>query len=493
MTGPTYVLAVDCGTHAVRSTLYDIVDGRELPCGEGALPLLTPNPGWVEIDSRVIAAKALEVVRMAVDRASETGGSIAGIGLTNMRETAIAWDRVTGEPLGNGVMWMSQQSSEIVERWRAAGYDSMLRARTGLQNHSFFFASKVAWILENTETARSARDRGRLAVGTVDSWLLSTLTGGGRHATDASNASRTMVFDLASADWDPELCSLLGIPMDALPELHGTSSEFGTSSAAISGVAAPITGMIADQQASLLGHGCLRPGAAKVTLGTSGVVAVNQGAQPRLIAGLVTSVAWRTDSEVTYEGEGSAFHSGYSVKWLHEQIGLASNGAEPIEKSLHDAQDRVYLLPSFTELGAPRWPQGRGAILAGLRMETNARDILRAAYESMAFQAYDLYARLAEGAQAEDLRIDGGGASNDYVCQLLADLAGVVVMRPASRELTSLGAATAALVGLGADPEPLAAVRSARQSVFLPSDGGYARAGYDHWVELVDDYLSDRG
>lgn len=488
------VLALDCGSHAVRTLAFDVETGESTACASEDIPLSFPQPGWVEVDPEVVASAAIRVVRSALDWAASAQREIVALGIANMRETAFAWHRGTQLPLYPGVMWMSQQSFPVVKRWQEAGLDGLIRERTGLSNDAFFFGSKVAWLFDNVPQVVSANDAGNLAVGTVDSWLIYRLTGGEVHRTDVSNASRSQVLNLNTVSWDPLLCDALGIPMQCLPEAVPSMSYYGVTHAAVCGQEIPITGVIADQQASLLGHGCEETGSAKVTFGTSGVVSVNTGAATPLRPGMVTSVGWSGHGQkgVTYEIEGSAFHSGYTMSWLSERTGHPVRFDVDVEPANVAPEDRVYVLPSFTVMGAPRWPRGRGAAITGLAMDTTTKDIMRAGIEAMAFQAYDLFAAIGDDTGATpEVNVDGGGASNDFLCRLLADLLKRDVVRPNIRELTSVGAAKAALRGLGLEVgQYWAQDRSAAERFHPRAGSSYAREGYRRWVELVEAILT---
>jgi glycerol kinase len=484
------VLAVDCGTHAVRCLSFDVDTGGHHVCASEDLPLSFPRSGWVEIDPEMVASATVRTLRAALDWAAQGGRTVVALGLTNMRETAFAWQRSTGAPVYPGIMWMSQQSEPVVERWRAAGLDGLIRERTGLTNHSFFFGSKVAWLLEHDDGARALAEQGDLAVGTLDSWLVHRLSGGSVHATDVSNGSRYQLMDLGELSWDDELCRSLGIPMSCLPELRPSEGHLGHTDAALCGAEVPITGVVADQQASLLGHGCEDLGDVKATFGTSGVVALNCGSAHPLRDGLVTSVGWQdSEGRACYELEGSAFHSGYTVGWLAQRFGRSSPVPARLEPSHLTPDERVYVLPSFTNMGAPRWPARRGAVISGLGMDTSVDDIYRGAFEAMAFQAYDLFAAMGGSGtdSCTEVAVDGGGAANDYVCRLLADLLERDVVRPALQEVTSAGAAKAALAGAGERAPRYFGQDRSRAERFEPQPGAtYASEGYERWVELVE-------
>ena len=486
-----YVIAADCGTTSVRSLAFDVDTGRHHVCSSEPTTLVFPAPGAVEIDPEEIAQATVRAVRAAFEWAGRDGGSVVALGLTNMRESAFTWRRSTGEPVHAGIMWMSQQSEPVVQRWRAAGLDELIRSRTGLSNHSFFFGSKLAWLLDVDPEARTLADRGDLAAGTLESWVLHRLTGGAVHATDVSNGSRYQFMDLKTRTWDDGMCEALGVPRSTLPELRPSEHFFGTTDADVCGLAVPITGIIADQQAALFGHGCEERGDVKATFGTSGVVALNTGSEAVLPEGLISCVGWEDAAgDSCYETEGSAFHSGYTVGWLRQRFGNAIP-ATARERSRLEPRDRVYILPSFSEMGAPRWPSRRGAVITGLGMDTTPEEITEAAVEAMAFQAYDLFAAMGEvGAGTTEVAVDGGGAANDVLCQLLADLFGCDVVRPDITELTSAGAAKAALRGAGEPADRyFGQDRDAAQRIRPGEDRSYAQGGYAEWVRLVETVL----
>jgi glycerol kinase len=486
------VVALDCGTHAARTLAFDVATGAAVTCATRDIPLSFPRPGWVEVDPEILASASIGVVRSAFDWADRQGHVVVALGIANMRETAFAWRRSSSAPLYPGVMWMSQQSQPIVERWHDAGLDTMIRERTGLTNDPFFFGSKVGWLLENVPEVAAAAKADDLAVGTVDSWLVHRLTGGAEHRTDVSNASRTQVLNLHTATWDAVLADALGIPLGCLPEVTPSMSHFGVTHPAVCGREVPITGVVADQQGSLLGHGCEERGTAKATFGTSGVVALNTGSETPQRPGMVTSVAWTDGNRpAVYEVEGSAFHSGYTMTWLSERTGHPVRLDADIDVAAAPARDRVYVLPSFSQLGAPRWPRGRGAAITGLAMDTTTTDIMRAGVEAMAFQAYDLFAAIGTAAQGTpEVNVDGGGASSDYLCRLFADLLERDVVRPDTRELTSVGAAKAALRGAGHEAEVFFGQDRSASERFRPGTAhGYARQGYLRWTELVEAVL----
>lgn len=481
--GHPQVLAIDCGTQSVRCLLIDPTTGAHEVGASEKLALLVKGPQQIEIDPLELVAATVRVLCATLARCEEAP---LCLGITNMRESAVAWSRETGLPVHDGIMWMSQQSQNVVARWDKEGLGPLIRERTGLSNHTFFFGSKIAWLLNERPDLASMAKSGKLAVGTIDSWLLYSLTGGAVHATDVSNASRYQLLNLESRGWDEQLTQTLGIPLAALPEVRSTSSHFGFTDPERTGHRIPITGMIGDQQASLLGHGCDNPGDTKATFGTSCVVSANRGDSPSTADGLVTSIAWSApQDQAVYEMEGSAFHCGYTMSWLARVLSMPANANVEPERSALPASRRVYLVPSFTELGAPRWPAGSGAIISGLAMDSGPPDIIRAGIETMAFQAFDLVNAIPFSRDDTPLSVDGGGAGNNYLCQLLADLTQKTIVRPPSRELTALGAARVALRTLGIEL-PAGSTGAGPADRFHPSDDvSYAAAGFLQWQELI--------
>jgi glycerol kinase len=486
--GQPQVLAIDCGTQSVRCLLFDPGTGTYEIGASEKLTLKVQGPQQIEIDPLELVAATVRVLRATLAKCEQTP---LCIGITNMRESAIAWSRETGLPVHDGIMWMSQQSQNIVSRWDDDGLAPLIRERTGLSNHTFFFGSKIAWLFNERPDLAAMAKTGKIAVGTIDSWLLYSLTGGTVHATDLSNASRYQLLNLHSLHWDEQLPEALGIPRAALPDVRPTASHFGYTDPQVTGYRMPITGMIGDQQASLLGHGCDGQGEAKATFGTSCVVSANLGQTPSTAEGLVTSIAWSApDNGAVYEMEGSAFHCGYTMSWLAKTLSLPAATPNEPERSELPASQRVYVVPSFTELGAPRWPKGSGAFISGLRMDSGPSDIVRAGIESMAFQAFDLVTAIPDLPGTKPLSVDGGGAGNNYLCQLLADLTATTIVRPPSRELTALGAARVALRTLG-NNLPAGSAVTGPPDYFHPSDGcSYAAEGFLHWKELIARNLS---
>lgn len=450
MTTKPYIMAIDEGSSSARTLIIDH-DGRVVGEARQDLEYLFPHPGWVELDPVKLFEAQLSSMRRAMDDAGCTAGDIAAVGITSHRETAMIWDRKTGLPVHNAVMWMSKQTDEIIKRWSAEGLDEEIRQRTGLFNDSYFSAGKIAWLLENVEGARERAERGELAAGTVDTWLLWNLTGGRSHMTDHSEASRTMIFNINDLGWDERLCSAFGIPMEILPEAASSDAHFGHVSAELLGAEVPITGILADQQAGLFGQACFEEGMAKNTFGTAGVLTANAGTRPVYVEGMTTSAAWTLGGETTYEIEGVVFHCGQVIQWLRDRLHLIEDASdtEDIARRVGDSGG-VYFVPAFQGLCAPHWDREAQTTIVGITLETGVDHVVRAALESMAYQTKDnIEALLKGGEEVPELRADGGAARNDVLCQFQADILGIPVLRPRGLEKTGLGVAYMAGLGVG--------------------------------------------
>ncbi|TFD63333.1 glycerol kinase GlpK [Cryobacterium sp. Hh38] len=449
-----YVLALDEGSSSARAILVD-PDGRIV--SESATPIKArfPSTGWVELDPWDLWNAAKGAMDRTMAQAGVTASDIAAVGVTTHRETCLIWDRQTGQPVYNAIMWMSKQTDDIVARWSADGLDGQIRARTGLRNDSFFSAGKLAWLLEHVPDVRRRAQLGELAAGTVETWLLWNLTGGRSHLTDPSSASRTALFNIGECKWDEWLCAAYGIPMELLPEVVPSDSCFGYLDAAVlpGGHAAsvPVMAILADQQAGLFGQACLEAGSAKNTYGTAGVLTVNVGDAPLIVDGMTSSVAWTLGGRTTYEAEGVVFHSGQTLHWLRDKMRAidSSESSEALAASVPD-NGGVYFVPAFAGLCDPHWDRNvRGAIV-GLTLETGIEHVVRAALEAMAYQTRDNIDALARGGmRIPTLKVDGGGIANDFLCQFQADILGIAVHRPHGLERTALGVAHVAGSGVG--------------------------------------------
>ena len=455
MTGSRYILAIDQGTTSTRSIVFD-ERGGVVGVDQREFAQSYPELGWVEHDPETIWRDVVDTARAALASAGVAANAVAAIGIANQRETVVVWERRTGRAIHPAIVWQDRRTTGRCEALRQAGYEPLVQARTGLRLDPYFSASKLAWILDHVPGAREAAQRGELAFGTIDSFLLWRLTGGRVHATDATNASRTLLFDIHRQAWDEELLRLFDIPAALLPEVRDNCADFGETQADLFGDPIPIRGMAADQQAALIGQACFDEGMIKATYGTGCFMLMNTGSRPVTShTRLLTTVAYRLDGRPTYALEGSIFVAGAAIKWLRDQLGLIVRASDTssLATSVPDGHG-VYMVPAFVGLGAPHWdPQARG-LIHGLTLDTSAAHIARAALESVAFQTHDLIAAMfADGASRPSaLRVDGGMAANEWLCAFLSGIIDAPVERPANIETTALGAAF--LAGLGAGVWP---------------------------------------
>ncbi|MFQ3789712.1 glycerol kinase GlpK [Halomonas sp. A29] len=439
-----FLLAIDQGTTSSRAILFDR-GGHVVRVAQREFPQHFPRDGWVEHDPQDIWDTVLTTCREAVKESGVALNAVAGIGITNQRETTLLWDRVTGRPLYNAIVWQDRRTADYCQQLRDQDRGALVQSRTGLLIDPYFSATKLAWLLDNVEGARERAERGELAFGTVDSYLLWQLTGGRVHATDATNASRTMLFNIHTQQWDEELLTLFNVPHSLLPDVRDSSDDFGTADAQWLGAELPIGGVVGDQQAALVGQACFEPGMGKSTYGTGCFMVVNTGDKPAESRNrLLTTVAYRLGGKTTYAMEGSIFVAGAAVQWLRDGLKLFSEAAETeaLAKQTRDGHS-VYLVPAFTGLGAPHWdPKARGAIF-GLTRDTGIAEIVAAGLQAVCYQTRDLQACMSDdmGVAPGTLRVDGGMAANSWLVQFLADMLGVQVDRPTVLETTALGAA----------------------------------------------------
>ncbi|MCI0432188.1 MAG: glycerol kinase GlpK [Gemmatimonadetes bacterium] len=492
------VLAIDQGTTGSTCLVLD-EHSRILGRAYSEFAQIYPRPGWVEHDAVVIRDVTLRVVRDAVGAARAAGDrnlSIDAIGITNQRETVVLWDRETGEPVHNAIVWQDRRTAPHCRALREAGHESMIRERTGLVLDPYFSASKIWWLLENVKGLRERAENGELAAGTIDSWLVWCLTGGAQHVTDPTNASRTMLFDIERMDWSAPLLDLFGVPHALLPGVRPSSGEVGRCDEALLGDAVPIAGIAGDQQAALFGQGCVRAGEAKNTYGTGAFLLLHTGAhRGRSEHGLLATVACGLRGEPAYALEGSIFIAGAAVQWLRDELHIVDSATEtePLARSL-DSNDGVYFVPAFVGLGAPHWnAEARGTIV-GLTRGSGRAHLVRAALEAMALSTHDvLEAMLADsGVQLRELGVDGGASQNDWLMQFQADVLGVTVRRPAMVETTALGAAGLAGIGAGiwSDADAFLAASEA-PTRFQPAMPDEARARLLHgWRRAVNAALA---
>jgi glycerol kinase len=441
----TNVLSIDAGTTGVTALVIGN-DARVHATGYREFPQHFPHPGWVEHDPDEIWRATLGAVEDALAAGGLRPSDFAAAGITNQRETTVVWDRATSRPIANAIVWQCRRTAERCDRLRAQGAEPRIRELTGLVVDAYFSGTKVEWLLDNVDGARAAAERGDLAFGTIDSWLMWKLTGGAVHATDSSNASRTMLYDIHALDWSAELLELLRVPAQLLPEVGMSSGRFGvTSPDAFLGASIPISGVAGDQQAALFGQGCFAPGRSKNTYGTGSFLLLNAGTEaPAVHEGLLSTVAWTIDGRTDYALEGSIFITGAALNWLRDGLGLIGDFAEtePLATSVPDSGGVVFV-PAFVGLGSPYWdPYARGTII-GLTRGTTKAHLVRAAVEAMAHQSQDVIEAMgrAVGSPPTELRVDGGAVRMDLLCTLQADLSAIPVLRPVVRETTALGAA----------------------------------------------------
>lgn len=468
-----YVLAIDSGTTSVRAILFDAC-GHPVAQASQEIGQRYPRPGWVEHDATEILAKQASVISEVQYASGIHSEHIAAVGITNQRETTVVWDRHTGEPVSSAICWQCRRTEPQIARLRKEGWASKIREKTGLVLDPYFSATKVSWILENVPGARARAETGDLLFGTIDSWLIWNFTGGEVHATDRTNASRTMLYNIRELCWDEELLKLFGIPANMLPAVLPSAANYGRVTAELMSRRPPICGVAGDQQASLFGHCCFLPGDVKATYGTGCFILMNTGSEPvESKSGLVTTIAATADDSVGYALEGSVFNAGSVVTWLKDEMGLVQNAeeTEALAQSLQST-DGVYFVPAFTGLGAPWWdPQARGTI-SGLTRGSGRAHIVRAALESIAFQAADVIDAMKKdsGCNVERLAVDGGGSHNAFTMQWQANMLGCPVVRSATSEATALGAAYLAglYAGVWEDPAKLREKQGAGTS-FIPS------------------------
>lgn len=439
-----YILALDQGTTSSRAILFN-PSGVPVSSAAYEFEQLFPKSGWVEQNPGQIFGSQLRAIRKAMEKVGASADDILTIGITNQRETTIVWEKDTGNPIYNAIVWQCRRTAEFCDSLAESGHTEFIRKKTGLLIDAYFSASKLKWILDHVVGARERAERGELCFGTVDSWLLYNLTGGKVHATDYSNASRTMLFNIHTLAWDAELLKLFDIPLAIMPKVLPSSYRFGFTEKKLFGREIPISGIAGDQQAALFGQNCTTPGSVKNTYGTGGFLLMNTGDTPILSQnGLLTSIAWGMDNKVTYALEGSVFICGAAIQWLRDSMGLLASSAESetLATSVKDT-DGVCFVPAFVGLGAPYWdPYARGAIF-GISRGTTKAHIVRAVLEAMAFQTADVLAVMQKdsGCLPQALRVDGGASANNLLLQMQADVLNLPILRPSCIETTALGAA----------------------------------------------------
>lgn len=494
---PSYVLALDQGTTSSRALLFDR-SGNVISTASREFKQYYPQPAWVEHDAVEIWESQRAVGEQAIQAAGARPEDICAIGITNQRETAVLWDRRTSRPLYHAIVWQCRRTASDCESIRRDPFAHVIREKTGLVVDAYFSATKIAWLLENVPEARRLAEQGELCFGTIDSWLIWNLTGGNRHVTDVSNASRTMLFNINALEWDEELLGYFNLPPSLLAEVKPSSSVLGETSI-FGGKPLPIAGVAGDQQASLFGHGCLTPGSVKNTYGTGCFLLMNTGSEiVRSKNGLVSTVAWQRNGETHYALEGSVFVAGAAVQWLRDELKIIETAEETEAMTAAvDSTEGVYFVPAFVGLGAPYWdPYARGT-LTGLTRGTNRNHIVRAALESMAYQTRDVVdcMVLDSGRKPGLLRVDGGAARNNFLCQFQSDILGIPTVRAAVAETTALGAASLAGLATGfwkdeaewRDRVFASPSHGGQGARFEPAlDRGRSEALYSGWLRAIE-------
>ncbi|NHN30316.1 glycerol kinase GlpK [Paenibacillus agricola] len=485
---PQYIVAIDQGTTSCRAIVFDH-QGAIVSTSQKEFTQYFPQSGWVEHDAEEIWQVQLEVLREALKTLAIE--DVAAIGITNQRETTVVWDKTTGKPLHRAIVWQCRRTSAMCEELKHKGWEATVRSKTGLLLDAYFSGTKLKWLLDSDPSIREKAERGEALFGTIDSWLIWKLTEGRQHVTDVSNASRTMLLNIHTVQWDEEILRELDIPIGMLPEVRSSSEVYGHTTLLGEGVSIPIAGAAGDQQAALFGQGCFTEGMAKNTYGTGCFVLKQTGEKPILSEkGLITTIAWKLDGKVYYALEGSVFNAGTVIQWLRDGLGIIKDAAETEAIALSvDHTEGVYFVPAFTGLGTPYWePDARGMITGLTRASTRAH-IVRAALESIAFQSQDvLQVMEAEsGIHLRELRVDGGAVRNDFLMQFQADLLGVTVTRPKVIETTALGAAFLAglAVGFWQDLSQLEQLKGFDRSYEPGKDETYREAALSGWKRAV--------
>jgi glycerol kinase len=447
-----YILTLDQGTTSSRAILFD-ENGKIASLAQKEFTQFYPKPGWVEHDPMEIWSSQASVITEAILKENLKATEIAAIGITNQRETTIVWDKKTGQPVYHAIVWQDRRTSERCDMLKQKGVDKIIREKTGLVLDAYFSATKVQWILENVEGAREKAQQGQLAFGTVDSWLIWNLTQGKLHITDVTNASRTMLFNINTLEWDEELLDIFQIPKAILPEVKSSSEIYGETSGQLLGTKVPVAGIAGDQQAALFGHICVKPGMVKNTYGTGCFMLMNVGDKPVLSKNnLITTIAWKIGDKVQYAFEGSIFIAGAVVQWLRDELKIISSAAE-IESLASEVADSggVYMVPAFAGLGAPYWNQYARGTIFGITRGTNRSHFCRAALEGIAFQVMEVLKAMESdsGIEIKELRVDGGATQNNLLLQFQADILKASVVRPEVTEVTAIGAAYLAGLAVG--------------------------------------------
>ena len=490
-----YIMSFDQGTTSSRCILFE-KDGSIASIVQREFPQIFPKESWVEHDPMSIWSTQISVATEALLKIGGSWDEIYGIGITNQRETTVVWNRKTGEPIYNAIVWQCRRTADYCDELKSRGLGELIKAKTGLLIDPYFSATKIRWILENVEGAREMAERGELCFGTVDSWLIWKLTGGKIHATDVSNAARTMLFNINTLEWDEELCDIFDIPMNMLPDVKASSAIYGYTDAKILGAEIAIAGVAGDQQAALFGQGCFEVGEIKNTYGTGGFLLMNTGGEPKFTSdGLLTTVAWSVGGEVAYAVEGSVFTAGAAIQWLRDGLRIieSSYDSEYYARKVEDSGG-VIVVPAFQGLGAPYWdPYARGMII-GITRATTKNHIIRATLESLAYQTADVIALMEAGTgiKTTRLRVDGGASANELLLEIQSDLLGIELLRPECIETTALGVAFLAGLALGvyASKEEISLLIKNARTVTPSKDEKWRALRMGEWRSAVGRCLS---
>ncbi|HEY5585195.1 MAG TPA: glycerol kinase GlpK [Ruminiclostridium sp.] len=487
-----YILSIDQGTTSSRAVIFDNLTGKIVGMKSVPLHQIYPQPGWVEHDAVNIYKDQLSAIRSAIEEAGISPEKIACIGITNQRETVVVWDKNTGKPIYNAIVWQCRRTSDICDNLKISGLVQTIKYKTGLVIDAYFSGTKIKWILDNVEGAREKANKGELLAGTIDTWLVWNLSGGESHVTDYSNASRTMLYNIKELKWDDELLTEMGIPKSMLPKVVSSSGICAYATEDILGVRIPISGMAGDQHAALFGQACFKPGDAKNTYGTGCFILMNTGKTPVESKNhLLTTIAWGINNKVEYALEGSVFNAGSAIQWLRDELGIIENSHQSeVEAEKVADTGGVYVVPAFTGLGAPYWDMYARGTIIGLTRGTNRKHIIRATLEAIAYQSRDVLEamRLDSKIELNELKVDGGASVNEFLMQFQADILNIPVLRPVIRETTALGAAYLAGLGVGLwDTKEEIANAWHLDKTFKPSGNKkYFDSLYTKWKKAVE-------
>ena len=488
-----YVLGIDQSTQGTKALLFD-EDGSLICRSDVPHKQYIDERGWVEHDPEEIYRNTLSVVKILVEKAGIDKNEIVTLGISNQRETAMVWDRATGKPVYNAVVWQCARGAEICAKIEAAGHGEMIRSHTGLQLSPYFSAAKIAWVLQNVDGAQKRADRGELCCGTIDSWLVYKLTGGKEFRTDYSNASRTQMFNITSLAWDEEVCSLFGIPVSCLAELTDSDGEYGmTDFDGFLDAPIPIRGVLGDSHGALFGQGCVEKGMIKTTYGTGSSIMMNIGKDPVFSKRVVTSLAWKLNGEVNYVLEGNINYTGAVITWLKDDLELITSPGETEALALAaNPKDKTYLVPAFTGLSAPYWDSEATGVISGMTRTTKRAEVVRAGLDCIAYQITDVIEAMCEesGIAIGELRVDGGPTRNRYLMQFQSDMAHVTVQVPSAEELSGIGAAYAAGIAVGLYVRDEVFAKMSRTKFEPAMDAQTRDEKYEGWKHAVSQVLT---